>query len=315
MKSFIISFFILSTSAFAGTLPTKIYDALGNYDSKHAQHSDSYVANELSNFNVIITPGGEAIVHFEEWDLEIELDKNMSFTMSDVTECDDQGCSGVSDIYGEITFKKINGKLVPHALITMSFYRDLSDDVDCDVVDCDHMDYEDYWKEWDEAFEYKYFGAIPGQMPAFKPAKISTRAQEIMTKCNKLTSSRDFKCTEMQKFVFDNEITPKGVEDLINFLDGNHKIEMTKETAIKLVKMHFENELFLLKTFTFKGEKTEAYTEIENNFKVTLSMIARTGATLVLAQNQENRWSRDRTLDFLFVNKKLNKVIRYKIKK
>jgi len=85
---------LFSTSLFAGELSPRIFEVLGNYESEAARTADEYMANDLSTFNVLITPDSESIVHFDEWDLELKVSKNLTFNEYDVTECDDPGCSG-----------------------------------------------------------------------------------------------------------------------------------------------------------------------------------------------------------------------------
>lgn len=305
---------LFSTALFAGELSPRVYEVIGSYESETARTADSYLANDLANFNVLITPDSEAIVHFEEWDLELSLDKDLFFRDSNVSECQDPGCSGVSEIEGEIFFKQIEGKDVPFAKVTMYFYADISEDVDCDEVDCDNMDYDDYWKEWEESYEFEFKGPFAGQLPAFKPAQVNAELASNLEACKELAQGTFIKCATARSFKFEQEINAETLKKLTEYLYASFPTELTKATAIEVLKTQLDNILLQAKIFTFQGEETAAYLALKQNLANFVAAIENFEADTVLASlSRVNSWRANPNLDFLLINKATKEITRLKL--
>lgn len=313
MKALIFGL-LFSSTLLAGELSPRIFEVIGSYESETARNADSYMANDLSSFNILITPDSQAVVEFEEWGLEIDLDKDLEFYESTVSECEDPGCSGVSEIEGKITFKHINGKDIPFAKVTMYFYADTSEDVDCDEVDCDDLDYDDYWKEWEETYEFEFSGAFAGQLPAFKPTELNTELATNLSQCRQVTKGTFLKCASASQFKFEQEINEETLKKLSEYLYAGFNTALDKASALKLLKTQLDNVLLQAKTFTFNGEETEAYQAIKQNLVDFLLLIESVEVDSVMASiNRVNSWRANANMDFLLINKATKEVTRLKL--
>ena len=314
MKHLILSLLIFAPTLFAGELPARIHEALGQYESATALASDTYEANDLSEFIVIITPDSQAQVIFEEYDLEIRLDSDLTFYESDVSECQDPGCSGVSDIEGSIKFIDVNGVQTPVATITMNFYADISEDVDCDEVDCDNMDYDDYWKEWSETFEYKYTGAIPSQLPTFKPVANQAEITQVQSLCNGLIRASYIQCFTAQSFEFFKEIGSSELDMLRKFISSGVNHEVSKETMLELVVSGLEHRLKLMLTFKFKGVETAEYLAAKLYVDSIVTLLTELPADAVyIDYGRSYNWSDAPKLEVLLVDQATKSTTRFKI--
>lgn len=314
MKSLFLSCLLCSTTLLANELPQRIYEVLGSYESESAMNSDSYYAQDLSQFKLLVTPESEAMVHFEDWDIEIKLDKELEFYQSDISECQDPSCGGVSDIEGKISFKNIDGKEIPVATVTMHFYQDTSEDVDCDEVDCDNLEYEDYWKEWSETYEFKFTGSFDGQLPSFKPVALDSDYATVINECKELAENGFVHCVEAQQFSFVEEVNEANLIKLQDFLYTGMKISLQKATALKMIESTLVHKLLLLKTYKFDGVETEAFLSIKENAFKMLELMKNTDADNILTGHTRNySWRDGPTLDFLFINKLEKKVTRFKM--
>lgn len=315
MKLLSLLFIILSSTLYASELPQNIEKVLGEYESESARNSDSYEAEGFSFFQVLITPDSEAVVIFEEMGIEVFLDKNLSFYEGTVSECEDPGCSGVSDLEGQIKFKEINGKLVPYAVMTLNFYRDISEDVDCDEVDCDNMDYDDYWKEWSETFEFAFKGTFQGQVPSFNPINVSTEISTLMNECKGFQHNLLIKCFNAQAFQFKNEINQVEVEKLFKYLNTSMKTKIDKVTALEMIRSNIDNKLLILKTYYFNGEESEAFLKIKNTLNSLYKVLDAQDAAVIYTDLKQSgySWRDGLVLDFLFVDNETNKAHRFQM--
>tara|TARA_R110000868_G_scaffold132380_2_gene343113 strand:- start:41554 stop:42504 length:951 start_codon:yes stop_codon:yes gene_type:complete len=314
MKFLLITLLSISSTLFASELPANIYKVLGQYDSEAALNSDTYEANDLSTFNVIITPDSKAQVYFEEYDLEIDLDNDLSFYVSDVNECQDPGCSGVSDIEGSIKLVDIDGKKTPVATITMSFYADISEDVDCDEVDCDNMDYDDYWKEWTETFEYKFVGSIAGQLPTFKPVDNSSAITEVKDLCKNLDRYSYVQCFNADSFEFFGAISEVELNKLREFMHSGVKHEVTKTEMLALVSGGLEHKLQLALTFKYKGVETPEYLAAKEYVTSLTQLLSDMPADAIyIDYGRSYNWSEAPKLEVLIVDQATQSATRFKI--
>lgn len=305
---------LFSTTLFAGELSPRIFEVIGNYESETAATADSYMANELSSFNVLITPDSEAIIHFEDWDLELKLSKHLTFNEHDITECDDPGCSGVSEIDGEILFKQVDGKEIPYAKITMYFYADMSEEVDCDVVNCDDMDYSDYWREWEESYEYEFKGAFPGQLPAFRPATLNAEITANLEECKKVIKGTFIKCVNASNYKFEQEINAESLKKLNDYLGTSFKTELNKGDALQLLGTQLHNLLLQTKFYTFNGIETLEYKALETNLNKLIELVSKAEVDSILSSlSRSNGWRYNANIDFLLINKATLEVTRFKL--
>lgn len=272
---------LFSTSLFASELSPRVYEVLGSYDSQEARNSDSYIAHDLSSFNILITPDYRSIVHFDEWDIEMKLDKDLNFYQSDISECEDPGCSGVGEIEGKIFFKQLNGKDVPYAKVTMYFYADTSEDVDCDVVNCDDLDYDDYFKTWEETFEFNFSGSFDGQVPTFNPAPIDSELAKNLYECTSLTGGTFIRCASATSYQFKTDIDAAELKKLSDFAGVTLKQTVAKEVAVAVLRSQVQNALLQTKVYTFNSVETEAYKALEKNLNELVAIMEKTAADTV----------------------------------
>ena len=315
MKLLTLLLMIITSAVHASQLPLNIGPALGEYESESARNSDSYEAEGFSFFQVMITPDSEAVVIFEEMGIEVFLDKDLSFYEGTVSECEDPGCSGVSDLDGQIKFKEIDGKLTPYAVVTLNFYRDISEDVDCDEVDCDNMDYDDYWKEWSETFEFIFKGTFQGQIPSFNPINVSSDITTLINECKGFQQNLIIKCFNAQAFQFKSEVTQVEIEKLFQYLNTSMKNKIEKEAALEMVRSNIDTKLLLLKNYYFNGEEEEDFLKIKstlNNFYKVLEAQNALVIYTALASSGYS-WRDGLLLDFLFVDSETNQVHRFQI--
>lgn len=313
MKNLLLVILLMtSTQAFA-ELPDRIMELVGNYHSEKAHASDEYLESDHADFEIIINPNHDAIVHFPEWDHEFELEKDLTFGDSDVTECDDVGCSGVSEIIGEIKFVTVNGKEVPQAKVTLYFYADIIEDIDCDVVNCDDMDYEDFYKEWDKTFTYTFKGSNGSQLPTFKPVNVSKRWLNNMGACLKLVKQNSIKCSKISQYNFNKEIDLEEVKKLNQFLGTSFKKMVSKKEAVALMESHFTHELLLAKTFDYQDDQ-EQFKKIKANFDQLINMMKYSrGDMIFMSLGYGSSWGAADRIEFLFVNEKLKTIKKFQL--
>lgn len=310
MKSLFFAILFTSFAVSAQMIPGNVLNALGRYESSSIQNSDYYGADELATFEVSITPSLQAIVYFPEWDLEIELGNNLSFGQSDINECEDPGCSGLAELEGKISFKSVNGVETPFAKVTMYFYADISEDIDCDEVDCDNLSHDDTWKEWEETYEFEFMGTFPDQLPAFKPVTTTTELATNLEDCNKLVLKKFVRCARAQQYEFVKEFNEENLSKLKKHLGVYYSQQIGKETLLALVESHYNNQLLQAKIFATQGQNSNELEQAHKNINQLMRFLASIDNDSILT-NITNRttYHYEGTMSFFIVSKATNQVI------
>jgi hypothetical protein len=304
--------FLLSISTYAAEYPQALYSALGEYSSKEAASHDDYLVNDIQDLSISLSPNGEIYLYISEYDEEIEVNSDMSFD-TQLSECDDHGCAGIEYFSGKITFSEVNGVSVPSISVTAELYEDTSEDVDCDVVDCDNMDYSDFFRNWSVDLTYKFEGVVSDSRPNFISTNLNSELDSALKNCSTvLGRTLNSRCPKISAFKLQADLDESLREEVLEFLVWGELTIMDKDDAYEYMNLKLDVLLKDLKIFnSLSKEELEI---LENSFNTVKSALKNASAKKVYLKQENSRWSNDHGLTFVVFDDVTNEVTRLVIK-
>ncbi len=223
-------------STYSSAYPKEIYNFLGEFHSKKARNYDFYVVNEVDTLELFLDEYGEIYIQSVDGYFEMKVDKDLSFS-NYIGECDDVGCAGLADVYGEIKIKRVNGKIKAQIFINMSIFRDTSEDIDCDEINCDELDFSDFYQEWEEKFVYEFTGSIQSSTPEFIVTSKDKGFNKIINSCEKVLDGKAYKlCPKLGTFKFTKSVDQEKIKNALNFLDTRKAKLFSREKMVEFLE-------------------------------------------------------------------------------